>query len=301
MSSRRNGAAPIPFRPVDHFTILTKVLHAADNRDGHRPHTMAHTRQPIDARSSTKPVRRMNNTRFTLPLLIAFLSTVLVQTAAAQNGPPPHVASAVDAVAALARSTGDGAISHFIGNAMDPAAVGDRAETAEHLASIRDAVSGLTEEISVEDNGSGPVIIFISGDVERHVRLDVSQEGIRALTLVTPAPNRVSGRDGAVRGHIRAIEGLADAEFPAALERFDEDHFAPLFLEMTTSERRMKLLRDISTAASNAGSVAVDFDGRRYVIRLTGLATSEIVLGVQDSAPWKISHLELRGGEDNPE
>ncbi|NNF03919.1 MAG: hypothetical protein HKN17_05595 [Rhodothermales bacterium] len=244
----------------------------------------------------------MKIARLTLPLAVAFILAGSPPTAAAQNGPPPHVVSAVDAVVALARSAGDDAIQQFIDEAMNPSAVDDRDELRDHLASIRDAVSGLTDQIGVENDGSGPIVVFMGASGERHVRLDVTRDGIRGLTIVEPDPSRFSGREGAVRGHIRAIERLGDAEFPEALDRFDEDHFAPFYLETTSAEHRLQLLRAISEAAADARGVGVEFDGSRYTIRFSGPVTHDVMMEVQPNAPWNITDLELQAGEaKNPE
>ena len=145
----------------------------------------------------------------------------------------------------------------------------------------------LLDDISVEDDGGGPVIVFSNGSEDLFVRLISTPDGVRSLTVEQPDPARGggSGENGAVRRHVRAIEDLARAEFPDALRQFDEERFSDSFLERTTSEERLELLQEIARAARSADGVAVDSDGSGYRVRLMGMVSWDVSFGVESDAP----------------
>lgn len=126
-----------------------------------------------------------------LALLLPFLLVGLcpLQTAAAQDGPPPYVRAAVDAVLTLLRSEGDAALDRFVADAMRLPPGTDRAALRQRLHTLRTTLPGPFEDVNVEAEPDGVRLVLVAAGAEHHLRLVLGPEGIRDLhPVAAPKP-----------------------------------------------------------------------------------------------------------------
>ncbi len=144
-----------------------------------------------------------------VPALLLACSLLAVPTRA-QDGPPPHVLTAVGAVERLIASTGDEALEAFLAEAMAPGAVTDRAALIERLRALRGECHGLDDGVAVEAEEDGVSLLLSSGEVERRVRIVLGPAGIFDLFLAAPVPRLDLTRENLAATFERLqAEGLA--------------------------------------------------------------------------------------------
>ncbi len=124
---------------------------------------------------------------YAILLLLVLLGLCPLQAVLAQEGPPPHVRDAIDAVLALLGSRDEAALDAFLTAAVSPAA--DRAALRERLRALRADVHGPFDDVRVEAEPEGLRLILTTADAEHHLRLVLGPEGITDLQrLASPAP-----------------------------------------------------------------------------------------------------------------
>lgn len=117
--------------------------------------------------------------RFATLAALVLLGPCPLQAVRAQEGPPPHVREAIDAVLALLGSEDEAALDTFLTSAVSPAA--DRAALRERLRTLRAGVHGPFDDVRVEAELDGLRLILTTAGAEHHLRLVLGPEGITAL------------------------------------------------------------------------------------------------------------------------
>jgi CubicO group peptidase (beta-lactamase class C family) len=228
-------------------------------------------------------------------LILAVLSGgIFLQTASAQQGPPPPVTRAVDAVLALLGSQDDDAIQTFILTAMIPTANADRTGLAQSLRHLREDVRGSLGDVSVEAEPDGVRLILGTGTKQKQLRVVLATAGIADLVLLGSSPQTpVRGRDAAIRGHMRALEAAAASGLDDLVSDFAGNRFTDSFMAETTSQERRALLAAVAHAAGQAGDTQVSERNGDIVLELAGDETIEVQFRVAAEAPYKIVALRV--------
>ncbi len=150
---------------------------------------------------------------FLAPLLVILLLGLCpLQAVRAQEGPPPHVREAIDAVLALFGSEDEAALDTFLTSAVSPAA--DRTALRERLRALRADVKGPFDDVSVEAEPDGLRLILATADAEHHLRLVLGPAGITDLRrLETPAPLHLTRDNLAATFDQLEADGMAGVVF----------------------------------------------------------------------------------------
>ncbi|MBN1186987.1 MAG: beta-lactamase family protein [Bacteroidales bacterium] len=142
-------------------------------------------------RETTKSV----TTYFGQLVLTLFIFTPCGYSLNAQNQAPEFIINAVRNIERMVSSNDDAAILTLIEESMVKTANNDRNALVEKLKIIRKEMSGLVDDISVEPEQDGVLMIMSSGKVTKHLRIliDFKEEAISDLFIIdSPKPMNVT-------------------------------------------------------------------------------------------------------------
>lgn len=126
----------------------------------------------------------MTNRKWLLLIGIGIISFNL----SAQDEAPPFVRESVRAVETMLFQQGDASIEHFMIQFMPAIKPAERSAWQTHIKNIRNKVSALRDNVSVEPSDKGFLLSFSANGVERvvAVTLDVEKKQITAIQLEAP-------------------------------------------------------------------------------------------------------------------
>lgn len=219
----------------------------------------------------------------------------------AQDGPPPHIIEAVEAVRTVLEATDMASIDAFIDSKLDPDLVHSTSRDTlhAHIIRMRTATQGV-DGIGIEalDDAlhmvfEGPqrtTIAFQVADAAPHhitlFRLHSITEGRSPLDTPTSQAESYEIRS-------MAIERLAFLNDDEAVLQFAEHHLTPSFRKARSEADLLSLLKQIRQAVATAGAFELNrtFDG--MVLGLRGPQNVDVVFDVEPISPFRIASLQV--------
>ncbi|NNF52588.1 MAG: beta-lactamase family protein [Gammaproteobacteria bacterium] len=239
--------------------------------------------------------------------VLVAVCVVSPSAALAQQGPPPEVRRAVDAVMALIESDGEQSMQEFVAAELDPAWVSELGEqnVLNLLRELRESVRGINDDVSVGKTSGGIILMLSARGRSARIRLDVSAQGIRDLELfdLSAAAPPVRDRETAIGAHVRALERSGRLDMEELLTGFETEHFSDAFMAETTQAERWALLESIRSVAASAGAAMLDEDNEWVTLSLRGPQSIAVIFSVEPQLPFKIEMLrtaDIDEGADKP-
>lgn len=274
----------------------------------------AELRLPIPSRPRVLTSSEHAGHTITVMKRTTFISTIvclalsLSAIAAPQQGPPPAVRAAIDALVQMLQASDEASAKAFAEARLSDAyrqTLGDG--VIAHLTRLREATRGAFGEIGVERDQDGSMSLMLSGDREAVIQMRLNETSGKFDRLDTPGGSGAPGggavgggesagdaeRSATVGRRIRAIEALRDT--PAAFAEFRAEHLAPALGSPDTLGD--DVLRTIARAAMASGMVNVGLQGNEYLVRLDGGASADIFARIGPEAPFLIEALRVATGD----
>ncbi len=219
---------------------------------------------------------------------------------AAQQGPPPAVREAVDAVVRYISTGEEAARRDLIARLADRfrRSFTTEAELTRHLAQLHRGVAGPVEGITVERDPEG-LLVNLTGRPGLTLRLALDSAGgitrlERAAESAAGDPReRDRGADAAadlVAGHVDAIMALAADEGAAA--RFIAERMTPE-LRASRPAAEWRIILDRLAVQAAAMVVQMARNGDESVLSLQGATLLRVRLRVEELAPYRLRSLML--------
>ena len=221
----------------------------------------------------------------------------------AQDGPPPEIRALIDGLMQTLQDSDDESIGLYIAQNLDPAYVAEVGnESLEAMMrEMRSAAVGVGG-LDVGRTPNGLRIMLEGGTSVAIITLDIPFSPPNLITKLgfevddgAPGSNGPPGQPEslpeALETRTQAVESLwTPGQAPEAREAaFVQNHLAPSAASEGLGET-IHLIRDIG---AQAGGLMVEFEGNLSTFKLRGPRNADVLIHVQDRAPFLISSLEI--------
>lgn len=229
------------------------------------------------------------------------LGGIAVPAAHAQDGPPPYIMDAIEAIRTVLEASDAQSANHFIDTKLSPALVESlsRDTLLATIARMRPAIRG-ANGIGVERLDDALHMIF-EGPKHTTIAFNVADAPPHHLTLFSlyaisdgpPALGIPTSASEAYEVRAMALERLAFLKNDADLLTFADEHLTPAFVNARSEADLLGLLKQIQQAAAAAGGIELNRTPYGMVIGLRGPTSVDVVFDVESDAPYRIATLQV--------